>query len=143
MSKFIGRVYESLKRIYRPRYAVLNAAAAIAYYFLFSFLIRYQNYGILLVNVPAYLEYSMIATASVLLTISVYSIRNTRRNHARFTASSASAASLLFGGMFGGCGCAAPLIMGLATLGISSSSLFSVNALIAVYSPSLHPVIVL
>ncbi|MCL5427620.1 MAG: hypothetical protein M1321_00340 [Candidatus Marsarchaeota archaeon] len=134
MSSVSDRMYASLRGIYRPRYMALNIAVAILYYYVFSFLIRYQNYGILLVNVPAYLEYAMIATASVLLTISVYSIRNTLRNRAKVTASSLSAVTLVLGGALGGCGCAQPLIMGLAAFGISSSSLFSANAVLTSYT---------
>ncbi len=124
------RIHGSLRRIYRPRYLALNIVAAIVYYFAFQFLIKYQNYGILLVNVPAYLEYVLIATASVLLTISVYSIRNTRKNQAKLSASSLSIAALVLGGVFGGCGCAEPLIFGLTAFGISSASLFSANAVL-------------
>ncbi len=134
MSEVAKRIYNSVRRIYRPSYAALNVATAVAYYLFFGFLIRYQDYGIFLVNVPAYLEYAVIITASVLLTISVYSIRNTRRNKAKFTASSVSAVTLILGGVLGGCGCAEPLLMGFAALGISSTTLFSLNSLISSFS---------
>ncbi len=133
----------SIRAIYQPKYMLANIAALAVYYFVFNFLIRYQDYGIFLVNVPTYLIYAMIASASVLLTISVYSINNTRRNQAKFTASSVSAVALFLGSMFGGCGCAEPLIMGLAAFGISSGSLFSVNAIMTVYSIQIFYVLIL
>ncbi len=132
MNGFFSRILGTLKNIYlrHPRYIALNAAAAVAYYLLFTFLIRYQNYGIFLLSVPWYLVYAMIFTASMLLTISVYSVRNTRRNRAEFTASTASAATLVIAGVLGGCGCSESLVFGLAALGISSSSLFSADAIL-------------
>jgi len=143
MPGFASRAYASIRHIYSPRYIALNIAAAVIYYFIFGFLIRYQNYGILLISVPVLLVYAVIASASVLLTVSVFSIHNTRRNQAKVAASSLSAVTLVVGGVLGGCGCAEPLIFGLGTLGISSSTLFSVNAVLTAYASQIFIAMVL
>lgn len=123
-----SRLYTSVKSVYLSRYLALNIAVAVVYYLLFSFLIRYQNYGIFLVTVPLWLEYATIISSSILLTLSVYLIYHTKRKLAELSTGSVSIVTIILSGVFGGCGCAAPLLAGLATIGISSSeALFNLS----------------
>lgn len=116
-------ILTSIKNIYvKPFYIILNIIFCIIFYFVFVFLIRYQNYGILLIETPIYLLYLMIITSSILFTISIYSIRNTRKNAAKFSGSTVSTIVVLFGGVVGGCGCSAPIIYGLSVLGLDLST---------------------
>ncbi len=118
----------TLRAVYSPKYVLLNAVAAAAYYAVAYELVRLQNYGIfLLLDVPAYLFYLLVASSSVLLTISVYAAFNTRRNRAEFTASSLGTATAVLAGVVSGCGCSAPLLLGLTALGLSAGGLFSAS----------------
>lgn len=123
MAGIPGRFYASLKSIYRPRYIVLNIAIALVYYEVLISLVKLQNKGILLFNVSLPLIYLLVASSSVLLSIAIYSIKNTRRNQAKVSATGIGAATTLMGGVIGGCGCSAPLIFGLTSIGISASEL--------------------
>ncbi|MGC8479789.1 MAG: hypothetical protein ACP5M9_03955 [Candidatus Micrarchaeia archaeon] len=115
----LKNIIETLKSIYsRPFYIILNIIFAFVYYLIFTFLVEYQNYGILLIESPVYLLYLLIMLSSILLTISIYSIRNTKKNIAKVSGTTVSAIAVLFGGVVGGCGCAAPIIYGISVLGL-------------------------
>ncbi len=121
--KNISNIKNTVIKIYkRPRYILLNIASIIVYYYIFTILISYQNYGILLIELPISLIYAMILLSSILFTISIYAIKNTIKNQAKITGSATSIITILFGGVIGGCGCAAPIIYGLTAIGISLST---------------------
>ena len=116
-------IITSIKNIYgKPFYLIFNIIIAIVYYFIFDFLIRYQNYGILLIETPVYLLYLMIISSSILFTISIYSIKNSKKNAAKVSGSTVSAVVVLFGSVVGGCGCSAPIIYSLSILGLDLST---------------------
>ncbi|MEM3841370.1 MAG: hypothetical protein QXN59_01595 [Candidatus Micrarchaeaceae archaeon] len=124
--QLVRNVRYSLMRIYsRPLYLLLNIAFAIIYYYIFTAIVEAQNHGILLlINVPSYALYALIITASITLTLSVYSIRNTVRNVAVASSSGVGAFATVFGGLINGCGCSAPLLFSIF------SSLFGSSAAI-------------
>jgi hypothetical protein len=125
-NSFHWRIYNTIKEIYRrPKYILLNLLALLAYYYLFNYLIRAQQYGIFLVTIPIYLVYLLVLTSSVALTIGIYSIRNTRNNGAKEVSTGISAVTTLAGGIVGGCGCTEPLILGLTVVGLSTSDTFA------------------
>ncbi len=121
--EFAANIKKTLKTIYiKPRYILLNVISFLVYYYIFASLISYQNYGILLIELPIYLIYVMIGLSSILFTISIYSIKNTIKNQAKISGSSISVITMLLGSFVGGCGCAAPLLYGLSAIGISLST---------------------
>lgn len=124
-----------LRSIYtKPAYIAVNAAAAAIYYYLYEYILSIQTHGVV-VNVdlpPAYLVYLLVITSSMLLTIAVFSIRNSRNNQAKFSTSVAGSFTAVFGGVIGGCGCTSPLLFGILTpLGLGSQfvsfDLFFIN----------------
>ena len=121
---------KSLKSIYRPKYIIFNIAAAIAYYYLISYLLSVQQQGIPITSVPLYLIYLLSAVSSVSLTIGVYSIRNTIRNMASASATTIGTASALIGGVLAGCGCQAAILFSVATVffGIGEARLINTVA---------------
>lgn len=123
----------TLASIYRPRYVVLNIAAFVVYYYAYLELIAYQNLGVFLSNVSEGLLYALVLTSSMLLTIAVYSIRNTRNNRASVSATTLGTVATLFGGVIGGCGCSVPAISSLALVGLSASEVVSLNNFLADY----------
>ncbi|EQD57942.1 conserved hypothetical protein, membrane [mine drainage metagenome] len=115
---------EILKKIYsKPVYIAVNTAAAIAYYSLYTYLLSIQTHGVLVdIGLPPwYLVYLLVITSSVLLTIAVFSVKNSRNNQAALSASFTGSATAAFGGVLGGCGCTSPLLFGiLAPIGLGS-----------------------
>jgi hypothetical protein len=123
----------TLVSIYRPKYLVVNIVALVVYYYAYFELISYQNLGVFLSNVSEDLLYSLVLTSSVLLTISIYSIRNTRNNRASISGTTLGTVATLFGGVIGGCGCSVPVISSLAVVGLSASEVVSLNNFLADY----------
>jgi len=123
----------TLASIYRPRYVVLNIAVFVVYYYVYFELITYQNLGVFLTNVSGDLLYALVLTSSMLLTIAIYSIKNTRNNRASVSGTTFGTAATLFGGVIGGCGCSVPIISSLALVGLSASEVVSLNNFLADY----------
>ncbi|MCL5008066.1 MAG: hypothetical protein M1562_02350 [Candidatus Marsarchaeota archaeon] len=113
----------------RPNYIALNIVMLLVYYFVITSIIRYQNRGILLLNIPIWTLYLLVISSSMLTTISVFSFINARKASQSF-GTPIGALTVLVGGVLEGCGCSTPLIFGLASFGISTSSLiYSVDLL--------------
>lgn len=123
----MNRLAAQLVSIYRPKYIALNIALAAVYYFVYTTLLSIQQYGLPLISFPYYLIYILVATSSIVLTIAVYSISNSRNNYAKLSASTAGTATTLLGAVFGGCGCTAPLLFSFTVIGISSSQIIALD----------------
>jgi len=122
------KMFELLATIYKPSYIALNVALAFLYYYAYVFLIKYQDYGVLLNLVPPFLIYLLVITSSVLLTIAIYSIRNTRNNKAYLSASTFGTITALGGGVIAGCGCSAPVLLSLVAIGLSTGQTFAISS---------------
>ena len=139
----VARIAEMLRKIYTLKYLAINAIAAVAYFFFISLLLRYQNYGAFIINVPMYVLYALSATASVSLTIGIYSIWNTRNNYAKGTGSAAGTATAFAGSLVGGCGCHAPILASLVALFGFSSAAFPVDILLTENATPLFLVLII
>lgn len=119
----------TLKQIYSWKIIVLNIALFIAYYLMFNYFIKYQNHGIVLIlNVPVYLIYIMVATTSVLSSVSISSILHTAKTRLSFIGTGFGAFASAFSGIISGCGCSFPLVLSIVTLlGVNSSYALIIN----------------
>ncbi len=132
-----------LKVIYRPKYIAINVITAIAYFLFISYLLRFQNYGVLIISVPPYVLYLLSITASISLTIGIYSIGNARNNHAGGTGSMTGTATAFAGSLVGGCGCHAPiLVSAIALLGFGSAA-FPADVLLTSYATPIFLVLII
>ena len=131
--QFTNNVASSIKRIYsKPLYLATNVAIAILYYYIFEFIVKAQNHGILLlISVPYPFLYALIATSSIMLTISIYSVRNTRANAAKISSSGFSAFATVFGGLINGCGCSAPIMFSLFSIAFGSAEAIYLDAFVS------------
>ncbi len=126
---------KSLKEIYGPKYILLNAAIAVGYYFVISYILSVQQQGIPFTSVPIYLIYLLAATSSITLTIAIYSIGNTRRNEAKISATSVSAATTVFGGIISGCGCQAAILLNVLTISAGTGEATLINTIATENAP--------
>ncbi len=125
-TSFQSRVYHTLRGIYsNPTYVAANIIALVVYYFVFVYLIKIQEEGVFLVTIPPYLIYLLVITSSIVFTIGIYSIRNTRRNQAKELSTGVGTATALVGGVIGGCGCVEPLLLNLSIFGLNTSQTFA------------------
>ncbi len=136
-------IARTFRGIYKPKYIAINIAAAVAYFFLMDFLLRYQNYGTLIVSVPMYVLYLLSITASISLTIGIYSIGNTRNNLAKGTGSTAGTVSAFAGSLVGGCGCHAPLLATIITLFGFSGAAFPADVLLTGYATEIFAALII
>ncbi|MGC8622521.1 MAG: hypothetical protein ACP5UC_00975 [Candidatus Micrarchaeia archaeon] len=125
----------AIKKIYTPKYVAVNIAALILYYFLARYLVITQEKVFLVVDpLLLYLMYILILSASITLTIAIYSIGNTRKNMAKVTATGVSAFTALVGSVIVSCGCAVPILFSLTAIGISSAGIIALNNFFSKYS---------
>jgi hypothetical protein len=123
------QIFKTIRAIYSIKYLLVNAFVAVAYYYLISYLLSIQQNGIPITAVPVLLIYLLAITSSVTLTIGIYSIRNTRRNEAKFSATSVSAITTFFGGIVSGCGCQAAILFNLLAIGFGTGEATLVNTI--------------
>lgn len=124
-------IAKSLKDIYTIKYAAFNVAVAVAYYYLITYLLSIQQQGIPITSVPVYLIYLLSVVSSVTLTIALYSASNTRKNSAKISATSVSAATTLFGGVISGCGCQAAILFNVLAIGVGSGEATLINTVVS------------
>ncbi|MCL5433887.1 MAG: hypothetical protein M1538_02840 [Candidatus Marsarchaeota archaeon] len=123
-------IIQKIKEIYTPKYIVLNVAALIAYYLLFYGVLSLQNPLFIFVTIPPLLLYSLIISSSILLTISVYTIKHSGFSYSKTSSGLIGTATALLGSVISGCGCTAPLLFSLTTFGISISQLIMLDSFI-------------
>jgi hypothetical protein len=129
----LDRFRRSLRDIYSPRYILLNIVLLPVYFVVYFALIAYQNDGIPSSVFPFYWIGGLVLTSSMLATIAIYSIRNTMNNRARLSASSWGTTAAIAGGVIGGCGCGAPLVLNLVTIGVSAGDAIALNNFLVNY----------
>lgn len=134
MTPVLSRIGRSFISVYKPAYIALNVAVAVLYYILFVFLIRYQNYGILIIGVPKLLLYALIITSSVMFTIGIYAMKRSFKRKRAASASAVGTFMTLFAGVIAGCGCSAPLIYSITLFGLSIAEVSVLAAFITTYS---------
>lgn len=135
MTPAITRIGRSIRSIYsKPVYVAINIAVAVLYYLLFAFLIRYQNYGILLITVPKPLLYTLIITASIMFTIGVYAMKRSFKRRSTASATAVGTCMTMFAGVISGCGCSVPIVYGITALGFSIGEVSVLDAFININS---------
>ena len=132
--RFFSKLANSLIKVYRPPYLALNMVSVIVYYLALTALIRSQNYNILLITVPKWLFYAVIISASIMLTLGVYITREAIIKKRAATTCGIGTALTLFTGVVAGCGCSAPLIYGIAVIGLSITEVSVLQSFIVRYS---------
>ena len=126
---------ESLKSIYKPKYIALNILIAVIYYYVVEYLLSIQQRGIPITSIPLYLIYALVATTSITLTIAVYSVKNTRRNEAKVSATATSVITTLVGGIISGCSCEAAILFGVLEVLVGTGEATLVNTVVGENAP--------
>lgn len=127
------KFYNTLREIYGPKYIGLTIALGIAYSIAFWYLAYIQGGNDVMLSVPIYLIFLLIASSSILLTIAVYSIRNTRKNGAKTKGTAASAGTVILGS--GLCGCTTTLLPTVAlAAGVSLPAVYALTSFLRNYN---------
>ena len=127
------KFYDTLREIYSPKYIGLTIALGIAYSVAFWYLAYIQGGNAVMLYIPTYLIFLLIASSSILTTIAIYSIKNTRRNNAKMSGPATSASTVLLGS--GLCGCTTTLLPTIAlALGVSTPTVYAFSSFLKNYS---------
>jgi len=126
------RLYQTLKRVYKPKYIALNLLLAGVYYALFLYLSYVQGgNAIMTSNWP--LVFVLIISSSILLTIAIYSIKNTGRSSAKISGTVGSVGTVVLGS--GLCGCTTTFLPVIATaIGVGTAGVFGLSRFLSDYS---------
>lgn len=108
------RQLAALSRVYRSwRYWLLTTIIAFFYYFLLQYLIEVSNRGIVIITIPQYLVFLLDVSAAILITLGVYSARQTLIKRKALSGASSglvSSISVLTAGVSVSCACQAPIL---------------------------------
>ena len=128
-----------LKSIFtRPAYIFAAFASAIIYYYIFYYVIIRSNSGLFFITVPAYLVYTLIASAAILLTIGVYSIHLSLKATKPIYGSAAGSATAVIGSVVASCGCTEPIFATiLYTFGFNSIAVSSFISTVSRYQSTI------
>ncbi len=125
--------WATIKRVYTPKYAALSLALCVAYYAAFWYLAYIQGGNAVMLYIPIYLVLALVASSSMLTTVAVYSIRNTRKNNAKLSGTATSASTLLLGS--GLCGCTTTLLPTLAfAVGAGTPAVYALTSFLRNYN---------
>lgn len=108
----------------------LNAVLFLAYYYLFTVVIEYSNFGIFLVTVPVYLVFLLVLTSSMLATAASVYLRRSLRLRRVAIGLSQSPIAFVVGTVVASCACNVPILapvlylIGLNALEVSSAIAF-------------------
>ena len=111
--------------VYRSWYYwLVTTTIAFFYYFILQYLIEVSNKGIVIVTVPQYLIFFLDISASILITLGVYSVRQTLAKRRALSGASSglvSSISVLTASVSVSCACQAPILYNiLYFLGLNS-----------------------
>ncbi len=127
------KFYYTLKKIYTPKYMLLSIVLGIVYSIAFLYLAYLQGGNAIMLYIPVYLIFLLIASSAILMTVSIYSIRNMRKSNAKKTGTAASAGTVILGS--GLCGCTTTLLPTVAlAVGISTPTVYVLASFLKNYS---------
>jgi hypothetical protein len=106
----------ALKRVFTaPRFVLMAAGAAVAYYLLYFYVINY-GLGAVLVTMQVYPIYALIASSAVLAALSAYELARLLDALDAGESGVVSVCTASFGVLIAGCGCYAPIVSSLLYL---------------------------
>jgi hypothetical protein len=131
----IGRLGVIWSLLKSPTYLAIMTAGALLYFLIVYRLIIASNYGIFLVTVPIYLVYIMVASAGLLLSLAVFSIKTALVGRASSVSEGAFSAILpTVGGLVATCACSYSVLAALlAFFGINAFEISGIVSGIALY----------
>ena len=134
----MGSILRAMLEVYRSwKFLFLNVVVGIVYYFLFQYMILISSRGLIIQTAPPVLVYSLDLSASVVLTLSVFSVHQ-RLSKKRIATSSSTGAlgtgSVLAAGVTAGCACQTPVLYSvLYFFGLNALEASGIVALINEY----------
>jgi hypothetical protein len=125
--------YDTLRKVYKPKYAILTVVLGITYSFAFWYLAYIQGGNAVMLSVPIYMIFLLVASSSVLMTIAVYSMWSTHKNNSKAIGTVPSVGTIVLGS--GLCGCTTTLLPTMAlAVGMSTPAVYALTSFLRNYN---------
>ncbi len=122
------KALNALKSVYSLPYILLNLLILLAYYLLVEKLLSIQSFGIPIATAPVYLILSLALTSSVLMTVAIHSIIQSRKTKKLgYEDAASSCATAVVGGIMSGCGCQGAILYSALAVLFGSGQAFAIN----------------
>ena len=124
-------LYSKLRTVYSGWFLLLNLVILLVYYVAVEEIRAFQQFGMSFSTAPAYLMISLVVSSSVLMTIAVYTILQSRKGKRPlgYGGAVSSCATTLVGGFVSGCGCQGALLYSGMAIVAGSGGAYAANAL--------------
>lgn len=124
-------LYRSLRTVYgKSAYMALNLLILLAYYEIVERILAIQQFGIVIATAPVSLILSLVLTSSILLTIAIYTIVESRKGRrAGYRAAGSSCAVTVLGGVMSGCGCQGAILYSALAIVVGSGEAYAINTI--------------
>ena len=122
------KLYRNLRRVYSLGYILLNLVIILVYYVAVQKLLAIQQFGIAFSTAPASLIISLVLTSSVLMTIAIHTILESRKVKALgYEGAASSCATAVVGGIMSGCGCQGAIMYSALAIVFGSGEAYAIN----------------
>lgn len=120
----------AIRKVYTLKYVVLNLVMLIIYYKIIELIIAAQQFGIDFYVVPISLIYLLAITSSILMTIGIYAMINSKSG-SKYGGPVPGTATAIFGGIIGGCGCQGAAFYSILALAVGGGEATLLNTVVA------------
>ncbi len=122
------KLYRAIRSVYDTRYILLNLVILLVYYVAVQKLLSIQQFGIAFVTAPVYLVVALVLSSSVLMTIAVHTILESRKARMLgYEEAASSCVTAVVGGIMSGCGCQGAIMYSVLALAMGSGEAYAVN----------------
>lgn len=122
------KAFRALKSVYSLKYLLLNLIILLVYYLLVEKLLSIQSFGIPIATAPVYLILALSLTSSVLMTVAIHSIVQSRKSKKLgYEDAASSCATAVVGGIMSGCGCQGAILYSALALLFGSGEAYAIN----------------
>jgi hypothetical protein len=122
------KFYKNLRKVYGLKYVLLNLIVILVYYLAVEKLLSIQQFGVVFFTAPASLVISLVVTSSVLLTIAIYTILESRKaKKLGYEGAASSCATAVVGGIMSGCGCQGAIMYSVLAIVFGSGEAYAIN----------------
>ena len=125
-------LFGKLRKVYGSWYILLNLVILLVYYVAIQRILGLQQFGLVFSVAPVYLVVLLVLSSSILMTIAIYAIVESRKGKAvGYEGAATSCATTVVAGIFSGCGCQGAILYSALAVVAGSGEAFAINTIFA------------
>lgn len=122
------KLYQNLRKVYSLGYLLLNLIIILIYYEAIERILALQQFGLAFSTAPASLIITLVLSSSVLMTIAIYTILESRkRKGLGYEEAASSCVTAVVGGVMSGCGCQGAIMYSVLAIAFGSGEAYAIN----------------